>query len=47
VASVEEMHGVLAFSRVPHELSDELLDDAPELWLRGESPDAIAGDVAP
>jgi len=37
---------VLAFSRVPRELSDELLDDAPELWLRGESPDVIAGDVA-
>jgi [protein-PII] uridylyltransferase len=46
VASVEEVRGVLAFSRVPHELSDELLDDAPELWLRGESPDVIAGDVA-
>ena len=37
---------MLAFSRVPRELSDELLDDAPELWLRGESPDVIAGDVA-
>jgi len=46
VASVEEVRGVLAFSRVPRELSDELLDDAPELWLRGESPDVIAGDVA-
>ena len=46
VASVEEVCGVLAFSRVPRELSDELLDDAPELWLRGESPDVIAGDVA-
>jgi UTP:GlnB (protein PII) uridylyltransferase len=45
VASVEEVRGVLAFSRVPRELSDELLDDAPELWLRGESPDVIAGDV--
>ena len=37
---------MLAFSRVPPELSDELLDDAPDLWLRGESPDVIAGDVA-
>lgn len=37
---------MLAFSRVPAELSDELLDDAPDLWLRGESPDVIAGDVA-
>ena len=37
---------MLAFSRVPSELTDELLDDAPELWLRGESPDVIAGDVA-
>jgi len=46
VASIEEVRGVLAFSRVPGELSDELLDDAPELWLRGESPDVIAGDVA-
>jgi UTP:GlnB (protein PII) uridylyltransferase len=46
MASVEEVRGVLAFSRVPRELSDELLDDAPELWLRGESPDVIAGDVA-
>jgi [protein-PII] uridylyltransferase len=46
VATVEEVRGVLAFSRVPRELSDELLDDAPELWLRGESPDVIAGDVA-
>jgi UTP:GlnB (protein PII) uridylyltransferase len=46
VASVEEVRGVLAFSRVPRELSDELLDDAPDLWLRGESPDVIAGDVA-
>jgi UTP:GlnB (protein PII) uridylyltransferase len=46
VASIEEVRGVLAFSRVPVELSDELLDDAPELWLRGESPDVIAGDVA-
>jgi UTP:GlnB (protein PII) uridylyltransferase len=46
VATVEEVRGVLAFSRIPRELSDELLDDAPELWLRGESPDVIAGDVA-
>ncbi|MBV8161348.1 MAG: ACT domain-containing protein [Acidimicrobiia bacterium] len=46
MASVEEVRGVLAFSRVPRELSDELLDDAPDLWLRGESPDVIAGDVA-
>jgi len=46
VATVDEVRGVLAFSRVPRELSDELLDDAPELWLRGESPDVIAGDVA-
>jgi UTP:GlnB (protein PII) uridylyltransferase len=46
VASVEEVRGVLAFSRVPPELSDELLDDAAELWLRGESPDVIAGDIA-
>ncbi len=37
---------MLAFSRVPSELSDELLDDAAELWLRGESPDVIAGDIA-
>jgi UTP:GlnB (protein PII) uridylyltransferase len=46
VASVEEVRGVLAFSRVPDELVDEVLEDAPELWLRGESPDVIAGDVA-
>jgi UTP:GlnB (protein PII) uridylyltransferase len=46
VATIEEVHGVLAFSRVPRELSDELLDDAPGLWLRGESPDVIAGDIA-
>jgi UTP:GlnB (protein PII) uridylyltransferase len=46
VATIEEVRGVLAFSRVPHELTDELLDEAPELWLRGESPDVIAGDVA-
>jgi UTP:GlnB (protein PII) uridylyltransferase len=46
VASITEVRGVLAASRVPSELVDELLDDAPELWLRGESPDVIAGDVA-
>jgi UTP:GlnB (protein PII) uridylyltransferase len=46
VASIDEVRGVLAFSRVPRELVDELLEDAPELWLRGESPDVIAGDVA-
>jgi [protein-PII] uridylyltransferase len=46
VASIDEVRGVLAFSRVPRELMDELLEDAPELWLRGESPDVIAGDVA-
>jgi [protein-PII] uridylyltransferase len=46
VASIDEVRGVLAFSRVPRELVDELLDDAPELWLRGESPDVVAGDVA-
>ena len=46
MATIEEVRGVLAFSRVPGDLSDELLDDAPELWLRGESPDVIAGDVA-
>ena len=46
MASVEEVRGVLAFSRVPHELVDDVLDEAPELWLRGESPDVIAGDVA-
>src|SRR5438067_4148744 len=46
MATVEEVRGVLAFSRIPPELSDELLDDAAELWLRGESPDVIAGDVA-
>jgi len=46
VATIEEVRGVLAFSRVPGELSDELLDDAPDLWLRGESPDVIAGDIA-
>jgi [protein-PII] uridylyltransferase len=46
VATVEEVRGVLAFSRVPSELVDELLVGAPDLWLRGESPDVIAGDVA-
>ena len=46
MASVDEVRGVLAFSRVPRELSEELLNDAPDLWLRGESPDVIAGDVA-
>jgi len=46
VATVEEVRGVLAASRVPPELAEELLEDAPELWLRGESPDVIAGDIA-
>ncbi len=46
MASITEVRGVLAASRVPGELVEELLDSAPELWLRGESPDVIAGDVA-
>src|SRR4051812_9522420 len=46
MATVEEVLGVLAFSRIPSELSDELLDGAPDLWLRGESPDVIGGDIA-
>jgi len=46
VASITEVRGVLSASRVPGELVEELLDGAPELWLRGESPDVIAGDVA-
>lgn len=46
MASITEVRGVLAASRVPGELVEELLDGAPELWLRGESPDVIAGDVA-
>jgi UTP:GlnB (protein PII) uridylyltransferase len=46
VASITEVRSVLAASRVPSELIEELLDDAPELWLRGESPDVIGSDVA-
>ena len=46
MATVEEVRGVLAYSRVPPDLVDDLLGEAPELWLRGESPDVIAGDVA-
>ena len=37
---------MLAATGVPVVLSDELLAGAPDLWLRGESPDVIAGDVA-
>jgi UTP:GlnB (protein PII) uridylyltransferase len=46
VATVEEVRGVLAYSRVPPELVDDMVDEAPSLWLIGESPDVIAGDVA-
>src|SRR5881409_8664 len=46
MASVDEVRGVLASSAVPADLVDELLDGGPALWLVGESPDVVAGDVA-
>jgi len=46
VASLEEVRGILAATAVPVPLADDLLAGAPDLWLRGESPDVIAGDVA-
>jgi UTP:GlnB (protein PII) uridylyltransferase len=45
VASVEEVRRVVGHSGMPAALADELLDRAPALWLRGESPDIIAADV--
>lgn len=45
MASVEEVRRVVALTSVPSAFADELLDRAPLLWLRGESPDVIASDV--
>ncbi|HZQ87313.1 MAG TPA: hypothetical protein VFA83_20895 [Acidimicrobiales bacterium] len=45
MASVEEVRRVVGLTSVPATFADELLDRAPELWLRGESPDVIASDV--
>jgi UTP:GlnB (protein PII) uridylyltransferase len=46
VAGVDEVRSLLALTPVPAPLADALLHQAPELWLAGESPDVIAGDVA-
>ncbi|MDQ1404249.1 MAG: hypothetical protein QOG03_2565 [Actinomycetota bacterium] len=46
MAGVDEIRSLLAMTTVPPPLVDELLLRAPELWLAGESPDVIAGDVA-
>src|SRR5438552_136884 len=35
-----------ARSDLPPALIDGVLADPPALWLRGESPDVIAGDIA-
>lgn len=45
MASAEEVRRVLALTAVPASFADELLERAPVLWLRGESPDVIAADV--
>ena len=46
MASLEEVRRVVGHSALPAVFADELLDRAPALWLRGESPDVIAADVA-
>jgi [protein-PII] uridylyltransferase len=46
VAGADEVRSVLAVSVIPPALIDSMLADPPALWLRGESPDVIAGDVA-
>lgn len=46
MAGVDEVRSLLALTPVPPPLADALLHQAPELWLAGESPDVIAGDVA-
>jgi UTP:GlnB (protein PII) uridylyltransferase len=45
VAGLNEVRSLLAMTPVVPALADELLTRAPELWLAGESPDVIAGDI--
>jgi [protein-PII] uridylyltransferase len=45
VAGVNEVRSLLAMTPVASALVDELLTRAPDLWLAGESPDVIAGDI--
>jgi len=46
MAGLDEVRRIVALTPLPPVLADELLDRAPALWLRDESPDVIAADVA-
>lgn len=46
MASLDEVRRVVGLTSVPPPLAEELLDRAPALWLRDESPEVIAADVA-
>jgi len=43
---IHEFRSVLDITTEPDELVTELLNDATDLWLTGESPDVVAADVA-
>ena len=46
VATAEEVRGLLAGTSLPGDLVEALLEGASPLWLLGQAPDQVAGDLA-
>ena len=46
MATTAEVKGLLAGTSLPEDLVDTLLDGASPLWLLGQAPDQVAGDLA-
>ncbi len=46
MATTAEVRELLAGTSLPADLVDSLLDGASPLWLLGQSPDQVAGDLA-
>ena len=46
VATTAEVRGLLTGTSLPRDLVDTLLDGASPLWLLGQAPEQVAGDLA-